>query len=75
MRKSKHYLPDGRIKTPRGRVMTYRQYLALHVAQSMRSEGDSPPCEHGHYDCACWDRGPCSNEVASFLPVDEEDDL
>jgi len=23
------------------------------------------PCEHGHFGCAAWENGPCSNEIAA----------
>lgn len=26
------------------------------------------PCKYGHYHCAAWDGGPCSNEQWLLLP-------
>jgi hypothetical protein len=30
------------------------------------------PCRYGHFDCAATEGGPCSNEVVSELPIDDE---
>lgn len=59
------------IRTPRGRRMTVRQYLALHAATSARN-GWAPACEHGHFDCAAWDGGPCADELISNLEQEKE---
>lgn len=29
-------------------------------------------CEHGHFECALWERGPCVNEAMSALPHEED---
>lgn len=72
---SRHYLSNGKIKTPRGRVMTQRQYMALHEAQVRRSRwGDTAACEYGHFDCACWERGPCTNEIGGSLDLEGDDE-
>lgn len=30
---------------------------------------DAEPCEHGHFGCALFNGGPCSDEAASRQPV------
>lgn len=30
-------------------------------------------CEHGHLDCAAWERGPCVSEVAGHLDMPDAD--
>lgn len=32
---------------------------------SCEDEEEIYPCEHGHYDCATYENGTCSNELAS----------
>ncbi len=63
--------PDGkrllRIQTPTGKHVTRRQYLARHEALR-----DPPPCVYGHFDCAAWEGGPCSNEIAAELEAEAE---
>lgn len=39
------------------------------------SEHGSCSCEHGHFDCALHDDGPCANEVAGLIEVLDEEDI
>lgn len=50
------------IFTPKGKKMSPGQYLALHQARFTR-EGTAPACKYGHFDCAAWEDGPCSDEL------------
>lgn len=54
---------DLQIKTPNGRRMSVKQYIALHAAQLARSADGTAACEYGHFDCACWEGGPCTDEL------------
>ena len=49
-----------KIRTPKGKTMTPRQYIALVQARNIRDLGGAPPCQEGHYGCAAWADGPCS---------------
>lgn len=51
-------------RTPKGKHMTPRQYLALVRMQQQRGATEKA-CEHGHFACAGWEGGPCSAAVAS----------
>lgn len=33
---------------------------------------DSFPCEHGHFDCAHWNHGPCADEIAATIDLNAE---
>lgn len=44
-----------------------RRYVGQVNAQNARKLDGAPPCEHGHYDCAAWDRGPCSAEIRAEM--------
>ena len=48
----------GKIRTPRGKFITVNQYVAL-------AGRNDQPCEHGHFGCAAWNHGPCSDELLS----------
>jgi len=54
------------IKTPRGKLMSVPQYLSLTMARSAATQGGGPACEHGHFDCAAWEGGPCADELLSL---------
>lgn len=58
-----------KIRTPRGRLVTVRQYIAL--TQNLRDGGH--PCEYGHFGCALWVDGPCSDELLSGLEAAGEE--
>ncbi len=45
------------IKTPKGKALTGRKYVALVRAQQARDQAH--PCMNGHFDCAAWENGPC----------------
>lgn len=59
------YTPSRRVRSPRGRLIPVRTYLALVRGQEIRSTAH--PCEYAHYGCAAWDGGPCSDEIAGAL--------
>jgi hypothetical protein len=65
MTNTKH-TPGRTIKTPRGKWVTPRQYLALHATYIARG-ADGFECSHGHFGCAAWERGPCENETRAAL--------
>jgi len=50
----------NKIRTPKGRRITAKQYLNLANVNGL-------PCEHGHLSCAAWDGGPCTDELLSML--------
>jgi hypothetical protein len=54
----------GKIRTPKGKFVTVKQYVAL-------ANRNDQPCEHGHFGCAAWEHGPCSDELLSALEGDE----
>ena len=60
-----------KILTPRKKRITVRQYLALRNCRFWSPVGASP-CEHGHYDCAAWEHGPCSQELAAAHDIEIE---
>lgn len=64
------YSTNALIRTPKGRVITLRRYIALtHMRQHSRN--GASPCEHGHFSCAAWDGGPCEAEHGpQFDPED-----
>src|SRR5262245_50669796 len=62
------------IRTPKGKMITPKQYLALVRMQTGRDRGTSC-CEHGHFDCAGWQDGPCENEVAANAGLIEADEV
>lgn len=66
-------LEDRSIRTPRGKSMTLRRYVAF---QAMRfsSHAGAAPCEYGHFDCAAWERGPCSDEIRAELGQEGADE-
>ena len=33
------------------------------VSRKMDTKDGAQPCQHGHRDCAAWERGPCSDEA------------
>ncbi len=47
------------ITTPTGKRISPRAYVAR-VSRLL----DPPPCEHGHFGCAAWDDGPCTDELS-----------
>lgn len=51
-----------KIMTPKGKTMTASQYLA-----TTSNLGAPNPCEYGHFGCALWDGGPCSDEVEARM--------
>lgn len=53
------------IVTRRGKKMSERQYLALAYAAMSRDR--ALPCKHGHFGCAAWEGGPCSNEMEAYV--------
>lgn len=53
----------NKMRTPKGKYITAKQYLAL-------AQRNDQPCEHGHFGCAAWDRGPCSDELQCMLDLD-----
>ena len=61
----------NRIRTPRGKYLTPRRYLALADAQNTRSIGGGPSCALGHYGCAAWEGGPCSDELVHAYGLHE----
>lgn len=61
------------IRTPKGKRMTPRQYLALKAAQDGRETWIDYPCAEGHFGCAAWEHGPCSAELEIELGIYEED--
>lgn len=58
------------IRTPKGKHITPKQYVVLHMAAFERN-GDTPPCVNGHYGCAVWEDGPCSAELAADMDMAE----
>ena len=32
------------------------------------------PCEHGHIGCACWEGGPCSDELEQLAESQSMED-
>lgn len=56
------------IRTPAGGKISPRQYVER-VCRLKFAE----PCEYGHFGCAAWDGGPCSDEQAHLIPPDEDD--
>lgn len=48
-------------RTPKGKQISTRRYLALTAAQQARSQAYG--CAIGHLDCAAWEAGPCSVEL------------
>lgn len=44
-----------------------KRYLGQVHRNSMKRDSIHA-CEHGHYDCALWDGGPCENEVEASIP-------
>ena len=50
----------GKVRTPRGKHVSVKQYVALANKHEL-------PCEHGHLSCAAWAHGPCSDELLSAL--------
>jgi len=61
------------IRSPRGKRLTARQYVALHRAL-MGRHGDTPDCEEGHFGCAVWENGPCSAALAVQEGMEEYED-
>lgn len=49
------------IRTPKGKQISVRRYLALTAAQQSRCLAYG--CVEGHLDCAAWAGGPCSTEL------------
>ena len=54
----------GKIRTPRGRRISVGSYVAL-------ANRNEQVCEHGHFSCAAWDHGPCSDELLSAIEADD----
>jgi len=54
-----------KIRTPRGKFLTVRQYLALVVAQQGRRGREAQVCSSKHFNCAAWENGPCFAELAA----------
>lgn len=52
------------IRTPRGKRMSPKRYLALVDATNARTTGGGPGCSEGHFACAAWEGGPCGITVA-----------
>lgn len=58
------------IRTPKGKRLSFKQYVALTEArQSSRNGADV--CEHGHFECAAWHHGPCSDEIRANIEEGE----
>lgn len=55
----------SKIRTPRGRLISVNQYLAL-------VNRNDQICEYGHFACAAWHHGPCSDELISEQEAAEE---
>jgi hypothetical protein len=47
-----------------------KQKAQLYLGALSRELGH--PCEHGHYNCARWSDGPCSNELAHEFDLIQE---
>ncbi len=46
------------IPTPSGKKLSPRAYV-----DRVSRLKDPPPCKHGHFGCAAWDDGPCTDEL------------
>jgi len=44
---------------------------ARRYADRVTRTTDAKPCQHGHFDCALWEGGPCMNEWLSRLEDSE----
>ena len=54
-----------KVRTPKGKLLTVEQYVAL-------ANRNEQPCEHGHLSCAAWEHGPCMDELLSQQEEQEE---
>lgn len=68
------WAPSDLIRTPRGKRMTPARYLVFARMASARAAGGGPPCIEGHFDCAGWDGGPCSNAIAIQHKLEDYDE-
>lgn len=50
-----------------GRTYTFPADAARYLA-TIRRMNDPEACEHGHFGCAVWHRGPCMDEVWADSP-------
>ena len=52
------------IRTPTRQAHDPARYLVFARMASARNAGGGPACIEGHFDCAGWESGPCSNAIA-----------
>lgn len=49
------------------------RWEAVLYIRAVLDSGGGVPCVYGHYHCALWQRGPCSDELAGQWVLTEEE--